>query len=69
MIYAWRLKTMTNYERDHLNPPNNREPKITRCENCEDGYIYNYDNDLDDSGNEWVKKICSDCEGTKYKQY
>ena len=31
---------MTNYERDHLSPPNEREPKYTKCENCDEGFVY-----------------------------
>lgn len=36
---------MTNYERDHLNPPNEKEPRMTECEECHEGFTYDVDED------------------------
>lgn len=51
---------MTNYENDHLNPPNEREPKYTKCETCEgSGYRLEWCVDLDIDGGNYIKEKCN----------
>lgn len=57
---------MTNYESDHLNPPNEREVKTCDCEHCNgtgEEFVW------DDFIEAYTKEQCPNCEGKGYLEY